>query len=69
MLWSYEPTDTSPPQPDRGRLLAAGVWVVLFAVVLLATDWLATTAVVAALCWVAGREWLREHNRSQTTVI
>ena len=36
--------------------------------VLLATAWLATTALVAALCWVAGREWLREHNRSQTTV-
>ena len=69
MLRSPEPTATSQPKPVRGRLLAAGVWVVLFAVVLLATAWLATTAVVAALCWVAGRERLREHNRSQATVI
>jgi hypothetical protein len=68
VLRSYEQPETRQPKPARGRLLAAGVWVGLFAIVLLATAWLATTAVVAALCWVAGREWLREHDRSQTTV-
>jgi hypothetical protein len=68
MLRSNELAKTSQPKPTRHRLLTAVTWVVLFAVVLLATAWLATTAVLAALCWVAGREWLREHNRSQTTV-
>ena len=68
MLRSHALTETSESKLARGRVLAAAVWVVLFAVVLCATAWLATTAVVAALCWVVGREWLREHNRSQTTV-
>jgi hypothetical protein len=68
VLRSHELTETGPPNLAHGRLPTAVVWVVLFAIVLFATGWPATTAVVAGLCWVAGREWLREHNCSQTTV-
>ena len=67
MLRSHERTDSGHPNIVGERLLIAGVGVLVFAVVLFATAWLATTALVAALCWVAGREWLREHHRPRTT--
>ncbi len=40
------------------RWIIAAVWLVLFAVVVFASDWLATVALVAAFCWVVVREWL-----------
>ena len=68
MVESDERIGTHPLAGDRGRLLVAGVWTLLFATVMFATTWVATTALVVAACWVAGREWLRARNRSEASV-
>jgi hypothetical protein len=51
------------PLSDHGspRWLTPAAWVVLFGAVLFGPQWLATAAVVAALCWVAARALLRVH--------
>ena len=46
------------------RWLRPAAWMVLFGAVLVGPQWLATAAVVSALCWIAARALMRIHDPS-----
>jgi hypothetical protein len=53
--------DIAGPRSHRQspRWLSPAAWMVLFGAVLFGPQWLATAAVVLALCWVAARALVR----------